>query len=481
MNINCQNSAYVGRTHLNPADANYKILQGEIDVLTLNLDMASNMLKNDIIASNLDNYNYTTSKFNELWDVNPNNNNGIIKYKEYLTYDDIYLTYKDVNHTYLINCNIDGEIRFSTFYSFSSTNDPVNDYSVKIDSFGKLYVYHKYNILQPTFTAGFYDIEGEIFGMKNFGIATDTTLAGVAIFQQVAETQIAAAQILVINLQEQVDILIADLNTMSMILNTEMYTLGSATSIESLSFQFEEIAQRISLNYTANITLATVATVGIGGAVPLILASASDYMNREYYKNMVKNYSNADLEITEEDRRRLYSCNDDAYYTNTSNYYYYTGELTRQQGFISSNILSTQTIPEIYGYKIGLGIDPSTSIFPLDVIGNINADYYYRAGVKQFVGTETQHSNLTFKQGYINSNVLSRQTIPSISTNDIGIGTLSRIGIYTDRIENLIDLVQTKGMFIKDILTYTPYLGLITSGTYGSGIYYDYMIQKKNK
>ena len=45
MNINCQNSAYVGRTHLNPADANYKILQGEIDVLTLNLDMASNMLK----------------------------------------------------------------------------------------------------------------------------------------------------------------------------------------------------------------------------------------------------------------------------------------------------------------------------------------------------------------------------------------------------------------------------------------------------
>ena len=97
--------------------------------------MASNILKNDIIASNLDNYNYTTSKFNELWDVNPNNNNGIIKYKEYLTYDDIYLTYKDVNHTYLINCNIDGEIRFSTFYSFSSTNDPVNDYSVKIDSF----------------------------------------------------------------------------------------------------------------------------------------------------------------------------------------------------------------------------------------------------------------------------------------------------------------------------------------------------------
>ena len=38
MNINCQNSAYVGRTHLSKDDINYKLLQGEIDTLTLNLD-----------------------------------------------------------------------------------------------------------------------------------------------------------------------------------------------------------------------------------------------------------------------------------------------------------------------------------------------------------------------------------------------------------------------------------------------------------
>ena len=79
MNINCQSSVYVGRTHLTIGDNTFdsSILQGEIDTLTSNLDIASNSL-----------YNYTTSKFNELWDVNPNNNYGIIKYKEYLTYDE---------------------------------------------------------------------------------------------------------------------------------------------------------------------------------------------------------------------------------------------------------------------------------------------------------------------------------------------------------------------------------------------------------
>ena len=38
MNINCQNSAYVGRTHLSQDDTIHKLLQAEIDTLTLNLD-----------------------------------------------------------------------------------------------------------------------------------------------------------------------------------------------------------------------------------------------------------------------------------------------------------------------------------------------------------------------------------------------------------------------------------------------------------
>jgi hypothetical protein len=77
--------------------------------------------------------------------------------------------------------------------------------------------------------------------------------------------------------------------------------------------------------------------------------------------------------------------------------------------------LTTQTIPEIYGNKIGLGIIPST--FELDVVGAINADFYYRSDVKQFMGTETQHSNLTLSQGFINCNVLSQQFVKDIKHN----------------------------------------------------------------
>jgi hypothetical protein len=80
-------------------------------------------------------------------------------------------------------------------------------------------------------------------------------------------------------------------------------------------------------------------------------------------------------------------------------------------------------VPEIYTNKIGVGILPSTSTFPLDVVGNINADYYYRSGVQQFVGTSNQHSNLTLSQGFIHPSISTFQTIPKIYTNNVGIGT----------------------------------------------------------
>ena len=82
--------------------------------------------------------------------------------------------------------------------------------------------------------------------------------------------------------------------------------------------------------------------------------------------------------------------------------------------FINSNVLSPQSIQQLYCSKIGLGISPSNSVFPLDVVGSINGDYYYRAGVRQFMGTSNEYSNLTQSQGFINSNVLSTQTIPKI-------------------------------------------------------------------
>jgi hypothetical protein len=59
----------------------------------------------------------------------------------------------------------------------------------------------------------------------------------------------------------------------------------------------------------------------------------------------------------------------------------------------------------------------------LEVIGDINfTTDIYKNGVAQFTGTSNEYSNLTLSQGFINSNVLSVQTIPLITTNNIGIG-----------------------------------------------------------
>ena len=49
MNINCQNIAYVGRTHA--TDTNIKLLQGGKDTLILNLDSTNSNL--DTTNSNL--------------------------------------------------------------------------------------------------------------------------------------------------------------------------------------------------------------------------------------------------------------------------------------------------------------------------------------------------------------------------------------------------------------------------------------------
>jgi hypothetical protein len=118
-------------------------------------------------------------------------------------------------------------------------------------------------------------------------------------------------------------------------------------------------------------------------------------------------------------------------FVGTSNDY---SNLSRSQGFLNSNILSSQTIQQLYGSKIGLGISPEISVYPLDVVGSINGDYYYRGGVRQFMGTSNEYSNLTQSQGFINSNVLSTQTIPKITTTEILLNSTNINTVIDDKI-----------------------------------------------
>jgi hypothetical protein len=91
--------------------------------------------------------------------------------------------------------------------------------------------------------------------------------------------------------------------------------------------------------------------------------------------------------------------------------------LNLSQGFINSNILTTQTVPQIFTSKIGIGTSPSS--FQLDVNGDVNANYYYSYGFQQFMGTTNEHLELGKEQGFINSNVLTTQLIPLTRTTKL--------------------------------------------------------------
>lgn len=97
------------------------------------------------ISSNISDI-YTQKLRNELWEVNPNNSKCLIK---------SIPDYNNNIHTHIINQNIYGEIKFTNIYTGSNAR-------AVIDKFGKLNVYHIYDILKPTIAEGWKDVEGEI-------------------------------------------------------------------------------------------------------------------------------------------------------------------------------------------------------------------------------------------------------------------------------------------------------------------------------
>ena len=177
MNINCYNSAYVGRTNLSRDEQTHKTLQGEIDTITLNLgtletnyDISSNKLS--VLGSN---YNITSNNLDIL------SNNYIItsNYIEYnvkplinieITPGTILPPVPTLSHTYIYNSNILGEIRFWV----RSARDfliqyplGVPEYRTKIDVDGKLKIYYTYDFLNnATWGNGWIDPAVLIVGLS---------------------------------------------------------------------------------------------------------------------------------------------------------------------------------------------------------------------------------------------------------------------------------------------------------------------------
>ncbi len=169
MNINCQNSAYVGRTNLSQDDTILKFLQGEIDILTSNLetlqtdyDMTSNLIDTDIAPI--------------TWLINSEITPAIPSDPPIPA----------IMNTYIYNSNIVGEKQIW-----------VRDTRVKIDIDGKLKLYYTYDpAINLTWLNGWVDpvnmLVGAAADSANQGITLGVLQTEVTTNKQLYDTQVGA-------------------------------------------------------------------------------------------------------------------------------------------------------------------------------------------------------------------------------------------------------------------------------------------------
>jgi len=439
MNINCQNSAYVSRLNLSKDDEIHKLLQGEIDVLTANLDITNSNLQ----ELKLD-YEYTS---NDIYD-NITPITWLINNET--TPATIIPPSPAITNTYIYNSNLLGEIRF---WNINTSNFPpvipfgVPDYRVKIDVDGKLKIYYTYDpLINLTWGNGWIDPGNMIIGLVADSANQGATIAGLQTEIIVIDTKFEAlfgaleelvqsGQILT-NLDED------QLTQWAIDVGNITGSTDPQVASQSVRGLFNDVSSFLTTGRTTFLNRATNAIgqfinknpltsfiIGAGGTAVGI--SYGILQNIDFNKTLsiyTSNIIQENSNLTSNQRRDLYE-NEvmDMYYTcniisNLQNNFY----LNQAQGFINSNIITPQTIPMLNTSRIGIGISISSNFelsnFELDVVGKINSDYYYRSGVRLFTGTSNDYSNLSLSQGFINSNVLTAQTIPIISGSRIGLG-----------------------------------------------------------
>ena len=184
MNINCQNSAYVGRTHLTQDDTIHKLLQGEIDTLTLNLDSTNSNL--DTTNSNLGSTNSNLNLLQTNYNITSNYIDSNVKPLINTEIIPATIISPAITNTYIYNSNVLGEIRFWVKdTNLFPVEFPIGvpDYRVKIDVDGRLKLYYTYDIaINLTWANGWIDPANMLVGA-----AADSVNQGSAITALQAE------------------------------------------------------------------------------------------------------------------------------------------------------------------------------------------------------------------------------------------------------------------------------------------------------
>jgi hypothetical protein len=305
--------------NLNPVDFNY--IDGEnIYPLQDYIDeQINNLVSTNIYTSNI--YITPTKKLNEVINYSTSNLN----------------IQNDINF---------GQIQFKTSTSYPEDN---TKYGTIIDFTGKLQVYHNYNILQPTFSAGYYDVETELLQLKADGINTDIQLTGLEATDIAQQGQIMNTNNQLITVEQRLFFL-----TESIFSNATYAQFSNLLS----SCNFVQAQERYtSLRATLREDADTIYTNSYGrglifsaicGAAGAAIGATASFFAYQRASNML--YSNLNTTTTE--KNTIYNAGLSDEIQSYSNFSISTSNLNVANGFINCNIITLQNIPIINSSQI---------------------------------------------------------------------------------------------------------------------------------
>jgi hypothetical protein len=389
----------------------------------------------------------------------------------------------DLQHTYIYNSNVLGEIRF---WCKSTADFPVvipvdvPDYRVKIDVDGKLKVYYTYNpFISITISNGWVDVATSIVSLTASDINIGISIAGleaqiqnnfVTVQEQFASLFLNLYEDGVLNdgMRNRLEQDAASIVASSSVTTTtgtleQLYTYVSSfyrtQRISRLSQAVNLINLRISQNATAAFFL------GVGGvALGFIYSIAQAQSHNDLISTVLDAKISSNSILSTEQKRVLYSSNTLSITSNYIDQLEYTSNITAIQGFINTYNKNNQVISNL-----------TTSNFYTDSI-NINSGNINGININSLITSGNIIENgSTLSSRYITSNHLYNMTQTFTSERQ-----------YPPKLYTSTQPEDTSTL--KEILRYHSSLYLNNTGiSYGSGYYdifssstYDVFINSKD-
>ena len=338
--------------NLNPIDFDYVDGLNTYPIIDyFNENITSNISNNNIyinqnITSNITSNNYSCN-------VSLNNNQKLNN-----------SLYFSTSNLIIDNSNNFGEIRFKTSYNYTTSN---SNFGTIIDYTGKLQVYHNYNLLQPLFYEGYYDVEGELLGLKADGISTDIQLTAL-------EAGAVAFQGEIISLTEALNLvegkfgeLINNFDTAKNI--EELRDLNKKITYGETTAQYADIILNLrngsTFEYNTAFLNGFALSVGLafaGGAI----SAASSYL---YYKQ-ASNALFINSNISSNDKYTIYSNNTSNEVSSYSNFNFSSSNLALFNGFLNSNTIAQQYLNSLRTNELKIGNTNISNIFVSSNVAN---------------------------------------------------------------------------------------------------------------